>query len=367
MAAPGTPSSSRARPIARHPHWHGAGLKQGAGCHRYAARVTGEGRPAAAASTAASGLRIASSAPYDRLRYIFVEGELSHPPGRDPAPHRDPAGQPAGRPGPERRSHRSERGVCSSTCAARVTSSPPCVSRWIEGTAAGPTDVTVRLSLGPAFPLGPVQGRGQQRRSDDDVVEMFRHADPLKLWAAPSRSPPSACARTSIASPSAIASLATSARACRATSTSTRASIARPRTSHSRSPSTSVRRSKVAFEGNLQKSAGTAQGRAHHARPRVVRRLRGLGSADAVQRYYQQHGHFFGAASRGRREPISAGVERVVFVRQRRPELKVRGIEFPPATDPWALNSWRTWCGPTLSIPGRDPAWAPGAMSRAAS
>src|SRR5205807_9135785 len=50
-------------------------------------------------------------------------------------------------------------------------------------------------------------------------------------------------------------------------------------------------------------------------------------SADALQRYYQQHGHFFARVD-WRRERMSADEDRVVFVIDEGPELKVRGVDF---------------------------------------
>src|SRR5262249_15562971 len=50
-------------------------------------------------------------------------------------------------------------------------------------------------------------------------------------------------------------------------------------------------------------------------------------SADALQRYYQQSGHFF-ARVEWRREHTSADDERLVFTVDEGPELKVREIQF---------------------------------------
>ena len=50
-------------------------------------------------------------------------------------------------------------------------------------------------------------------------------------------------------------------------------------------------------------------------------------SADAIQRYYQQRGRFFARVD-WRRERLSAEEERIVFMIDEGPELRVRGIEF---------------------------------------
>ena len=84
----------------------------------------------------------------------------------------------------------------------------------------------------------------------------------------------------------------------------------------------------VAFEGNRHKSAGDAEGRADDASSAArTTTSRSAPAPTPSQRYYQQQGFFFARVD-WRRERLSDDEERIVFVIDEGPELKVRGIEF---------------------------------------
>ena len=83
----------------------------------------------------------------------------------------------------------------------------------------------------------------------------------------------------------------------------------------------------VAFEGNLKKSSGTLKDELTLFDRGSYDDYEVSASADALQRYYQQQGYFFARVD-WRREHLSAEEDRVTFVVDEGPELKVRGIEF---------------------------------------
>src|SRR4029077_7398247 len=83
----------------------------------------------------------------------------------------------------------------------------------------------------------------------------------------------------------------------------------------------------LAFEGNSSQSSSSL-------RDQLTLLTRGAyddyevgASADAIQRYYQQHGRLFARVD-WRRERLSADEERIGVVVDEGPELRVRGIEF---------------------------------------
>ena len=161
----------------------------------------------------------------------------------------------------------------------------------------------------------------------DDIVDMFRHADPVKLWAGP-------VAFTAKRLREDLDRLSKRYRELGyiGVRVSSDFNIDRSADHAAKNIPLTItinerKKIEVAFEGNLQKSAGTLKDELTMLDRGSYDDYEVSASADAVQRYYQQQGHFF-ARVEWRREPISAGVERVIFVVNEGPELKVRGIEF---------------------------------------
>ena len=117
----------------------------------------------------------------------------------------------------------------------------------------------------------------------------------------------------------------------------------------------------VVFEGNQRKSSSTLKDELTIFDSGSNDDYEAAASADALQRYYQQQGFFF-ARVEWRREALSATEERIVFIINEGPELKVRGIDFVGNRSHPKPRSWKMWspCGATRR-------WARSASARAAT
>ena len=267
--------------------------------------------------------------PYERLRYVYVEGNLNV--RQDEIQRRISirAGHVLPPPGPERvaalereRGHvidylRGE-GYFDANVRLDAVASPR---------VRGAVDFFVRIKRGPGYPLGPLVITGNHALSTDEIDEFFRHRDweTLWVWFSPF---------TQKQLREDVEKVVKKYRSL---------GYIGARVSHDFNLQQSIdrgaknvrlgltiterKRIEIAFEGNAHKAYGTL-------RDKLTLLDRGsyddyeLGSsADAVQRYYQQQGYFFARVD-WRREPLSADEDRVTFVVDEGPELKVRGIEF---------------------------------------
>jgi len=267
--------------------------------------------------------------PYDRLRYVFVKGNWRI--RQDEIQRRIAIrpGSPLPLPGRERDAAlERERGrVLEFLRGEGYFESDVRITLESKGPPPAPTDMTVRLYRGPPFPLGPVTVSGNTAIPSEDIIEMFRHADWAKLWAGP---------------------LPFTAKRLRedldrltkryrelgymGARISSDFNIAKSVDHRAKNVALGIvinerKKITVAFEGNQQKSAATLKDQLTMVDRGSYDDYEVSSSADALQRYYQQHGHFF-ARVEWRRDSISASEERVVFEVDEGPELKVRGIEF---------------------------------------
>jgi outer membrane protein insertion porin family len=266
---------------------------------------------------------------YDRLRYVFVDGNRGT--RQDEIQRRISvrAGHVLPPPGPDRdasleqeREHVIEylRGEGYFDANVRLDFAP---ARGVPGA----TDLYVHIARGAPYPLGPLTIAGNRALPTADIDKLFRHLDYERLWLGP---PPF----TQKQMREDIDTLVKKYR--------TRGYIG-ARVSHDFNLLKSVdhaahvvrlgltinerKRIEFVFEGNANEGNGTL-------RDKLTLKDRGsyddyeLGaSADALQRYYQQEGYFFARVD-WRRDHLSADEDRVTFVVDEGPELKVRGVEF---------------------------------------
>jgi outer membrane protein assembly complex protein YaeT len=87
------------------------------------------------------------------------------------------------------------------------------------------------------------------------------------------------------------------------------------------------KRISLAFEGNRSRSASALRDVLTLDEHGSYDDYEAGASADAIQRHYQERGHFF-ARVQWRRERLSVNEDRLVFVVDEGPQLKVRGVEF---------------------------------------
>jgi outer membrane protein insertion porin family len=266
---------------------------------------------------------------YDRLRYIFVDGNrdvrqdeiqrrISMRPGR-PLP-------PAG---PERegaldleRGHVIDylRGEGYFDANVRLDAVP------VDG-LRGAVDFHISIHLGPGYPLGPLVISGNAAIPTDELDPLFRHLNYRRLWLFPSPFTQKQLRED-------IDKVVKKYRA---------KGYVGARVTHDfnldSSPDRDAKnvrltlainerkRVSVGFEGNHHRSAGTLRDQLTLASRGSYDDYEVGASADAVQHYYQQQGFFFARVD-WRREHVSDEEERLTFVVDEGPELKVRGIEF---------------------------------------
>src|SRR5450432_6395 len=267
--------------------------------------------------------------PYDRVRYVFVTGNW--PIQQDEIQRRITVrpGRPLPPPGTERnvvlereREHVIDflrsRGYFDATVGLRAEPGR---------TAAGAVDLFVAVELGPAYPLGPITFTGNHALSSPEIDPMFRHADWTTAWTHPEPFTQKQLRED-------IDALVKRYRALgylgvRVTSDfSVQKSVNRAAKDVRINIAINERkRIEVAFEGNGSQSD-------HSLRDQLTLITRGSfddfevgASADAIQHYYQEQGRFFARVD-WRRERLSADEERIVFLIDEGPVLKVRAVEF---------------------------------------
>src|ERR1022692_865307 len=267
--------------------------------------------------------------PYDRVRYVFVTGNW--PIEQDEIQRRITVrpGRPLPPSGAERtvvlereREHIIDflrgRGYFEATVA---------LSAKPGRTAVGAVDLFVAVNLGPPYPLGPITFSGNHALSSPEIDPMFRHADWTTFWTRPEPFTQKQLRED-------IDALVKRYRALgylgvRVTNDfSVQKSVNRATKDVRINIAINERkRIEVAFEGNASQSD-------HSLRDQLTLITRGSfddfevgASADAIQHYYQEQGRFFARVD-WRRERLSADEERIVFLIDEGPELKVRAVEF---------------------------------------
>ncbi|HVZ74481.1 MAG TPA: POTRA domain-containing protein [Polyangia bacterium] len=265
----------------------------------------------------------------DRLRYIFVEGNFEV--RQDEIQRRITIrpGRPLPPPGADRDAAlENERGrVIDYLRGEGYFDANVRLDAVPSTNTDGAVDFRVSIRLGDYYPLGPLNIVGNHAFPNDEIDSIFRHSWYRRLWLEPRPFTQKDLRED-------IAKVVKKYR--------TKGYIG-ARVTHDFVVDKSVDRAAknvhltltinerkhitVAFEGNHHKSAGTL-------RDKITMIDRGAyddyevgASADALQRYYQQQGYFFARAD-WRREHVADNDERVTFVIDEGPELKVRGIEF---------------------------------------
>ena len=288
----------------------------------YRAAVTT--RPAAGGVTV-----VVTLLPYDRVRYVFVTGNW--PIQQDEIQRRITVrpGRPLPPPGTERTVvlEREREHVIDFLRSRGYFDATVGLSTQPGRTAAGAVDLFVAVDLGPAYPLGPITFTGNHALSSPEIDPMFRHADWTTLWTHPEPFTQKQLRED-------IDALVKRYRALgylgvRVTSDfSVQKSVDRAAKNVRINIAINERkRIEVAFEGNGSQSD-------HSLRDQLTLITRGSfddfevgASADAIQHYYQEQGRFFARVD-WRRERLSADEERIVFLIDEGPELKVRAVEF---------------------------------------
>jgi outer membrane protein insertion porin family len=266
---------------------------------------------------------------YDRLRYVFVKGNwttrqdeiqrrISIRPGR-PLPPDGPE-RAAALEAERERVIEFLRGEGYFDANVRIDVDPVEVLQ-------GAVDLRVTIQRGQGYPLGPLTITGNNAIPWEEIDPLFRHLDWERLWL---KNKPF----TQKQLREDIEAVVKKYR---------ERGYVGARVSHDFNLQQSVdrqakvvrltltinerKRIEVAFEGNGHKSASTLKDKLTMFGRGSYDDYELTASADAVQRYYQQQGYFFARVD-WRRDHLSPDEDRVTFVVDEGPELKVRGIEF---------------------------------------
>ncbi|HVT10320.1 MAG TPA: POTRA domain-containing protein [Polyangia bacterium] len=269
--------------------------------------------------------------PYNRLRYVFVSGNRRIQQDEIQRRITIRPGQPLPAPGPERDAVlEREREHVIDFLRSRGYFEANVGLEARPGSDPGSLDFYVRVRLGPAYPLGPITFSGNHALRTDEIDPMFRHADWLTLWNTPVPFTQKQLREDLDALTKRYRALGYAGVRI-TTDFSVGKSVDRAAKNVRIGVTINERkRIVVAFEGNSSQSNGslldtiTLFSRGSYDDYEVG------ASADAIQHHYQEQGRFLARVD-WRRERLSAEEERIVFLIDEGPSLRVRGVEFAGA------------------------------------
>lgn len=272
---------------------------------------------------------------FDRVRRIFVTGNQRWYPFSG-VRQQDIIGKLSFRPGQKLPMAGADRDAFLSAQADHVRDFLRGLGYWEgevhfdlrdNGMIPAQIDLIIRIDLGTAYPLGQLAVTGATAIPTEDIIEGFHHTDwyTFGIRAKPFR-------LTRLREDE--AALAARYR---------RAGFPGVRIRDDFDPNRSLDRQdkkvrlnleikerkhiEVAFEGNRSRGAGSLQSVLTLATRGAYDDVEAAASATAIERFYHEHGHMLVRVS-WRRERISQDSDRLVFVIDEGPELKVRGISF---------------------------------------
>ncbi len=193
-----------------------------------------------------------------------------------------------------------------------------------SNTVPAQVNMVVRIDLGPAYPLGPVSVTGNSAMESEKITDHFRHK---WMWLLPQPFRRSTLRLD-------LTSLTEAYR---------KQGYPGARIIDDYAPETSVdreaknvrlglkirerRRVEVEFSGNRSHSATTLLGELTLFSRGAYDDVEAKASAEALERYYRERGHMLVNVT-WRRERISRDADRLVFIIDEGPVLKVRGVSF---------------------------------------
>jgi outer membrane protein insertion porin family len=196
-----------------------------------------------------------------------------------------------------------------------------------DGKLPAGVSLLVRVNLGPAYPLGPLTVTGATALPSDDIADSFRHGRWYSIWILPQPFRRGVLRQD-------IANLVGHYR---------RIGFPGVRIQDDFDPATSLDREaknvrlaidirerrhvEVAFEGNRTRSAGSLLDYLTLLAHGAYDDVEAAASATAIEHAYHENGHMLVKVT-WRRERLSEQSDRLVFVIDEGPLLKVRGIYF---------------------------------------
>jgi outer membrane protein insertion porin family len=271
--------------------------------------------------------------PYDRIRHIFVTGNQHLVWG---IRQEDIVGKLSIRPGQRLPPAGNEREIFIANETRHVQEFVRSQGYWeaqvrieLRQIAVEPSAISmlVRVNLGPAYPLGPLKVTGATALPIDDIADGFRHNIWYSFWQLPQP-----FRRTVLRQD--MANLVDRYR---------RIGFPGVRVRDDFNPETSIDRQAknvrltidvherrhvlVAFEGNRSLSSGSLQDALTLFTHGAYDDVEANNSAAAIEHLYLEHGHMLVKVT-WRRERLSQDTDRLVFIVDEGPSLKVRGISF---------------------------------------
>ena len=319
---------------------------------------------------AAGGLRLhLRLRPFDRVRRIFVSGNQPNVIGG--VRQEDMIGKLSIRPGQKLPPAGELRDAFIATEADHVRDFLRSSGYWeaevrIElhdgGKVPAEINLLVRVNLGPAYPLGPLKVTGATALAPETIADGFRHGKWYTAWQLPQPFRRAALRQD-------LTNLVLHYR---------RVGFPGVRVQDDFDPDTSLDRQAknvrlgidikerkhvaVAFEGNRSRSAGNLQDALTLLYHGAYDDVEATTSAQALEHDYHERGHMLVKVT-WRRERLSEQSDRLVFVIDEGPMLKVRGIAFEGnraiptdslytlVADPFSLNAVRQ----VFRAKGREP------------
>ncbi len=267
--------------------------------------------------------------PYDRLRYLFVSGngflrqdEIQRRVSIRPGGALPPAG-------PERDAAlaREQDRIVQYLHGEGYFDARVRIELSASGSAPAAVDFHIHVTRGEGYPVGPVVVTGNQAIATADIEKAFRHADPYALGLRPA---PFQLRRLRAD----VAHVVDEYRDLNYFGARIGSSFDPERSIDRQKKNVAVgvqvsehKRITLAFEGNEARSASSLKGVLTFKERGSYDDYEADASAELLQRDYQQRGFFF-ARVEWRRERLSDDQDRLVFVIDEGPELKVRGVEF---------------------------------------
>lgn len=267
--------------------------------------------------------------PYDRLRYLFVSGngflrqdEIQRRISIRPGGVLPPVG-------PEREAAlaREQDRIVQYLHGEGYFDARVRIDLSTIGEAPAAVDFHIHVTRGQGYPVGPVVVTGNKALPTPDIEKAFRHADPYTLGLRPA---PFQLRRLRAD----VAHVVDEYRDLSYLGVRIGSSFDPEHSIDRQNKNVAVgvqvsehKRITVAFEGNEARSASALKSVLTFKERGSYDDYEADASAEQLQRDYQQRGFFF-ARVEWRRERLSDDQDRIVFVIDEGPELKVRGIEF---------------------------------------
>jgi outer membrane protein insertion porin family len=272
--------------------------------------------------------------PLDRVRRVFVSGNQPNVIGG--VRQEDVIGKLSIRPGQKLPPAGARRDAFIATEADHVRDFLRSSGYWEaevrielhdDGKVPAEINLLVRVNLGPAYPLGPIEVTGATALAPETIADGFRHGKWYTAWQLPQPFRRAALRQD-------LTNLVLRYR---------RVGFPGVRVQDDFDPNTSLDRQEknvrlginikerkhveVAFEGNRSRSAGNLQDALTLLDHGAYDDVEATTSAQALEHDYHERGHMLVKVT-WRRERLSEQSDRLVFVIDEGPVLKVRGIAF---------------------------------------